>query len=161
MPTPAYASIKIMGSKVPGSVLIAGREETMEIVEFNYGVNSPVDPLSARTTGPRVHDKVTFVKEFDAASPMLFKACVNSELVDELVIVWYTIAPETGTEIPYFRHTLENCRIVGYEPYMKNAKDPRFSAQTHLEKISLLFQTITILFEDGGLEHTDDWLAAH
>jgi type VI secretion system secreted protein Hcp len=161
MPTPAYAKIKILGKDVAGSVEIAGREDSMEIVEFNYGVRSPVDPLSARTTGPRVHDTVTFVKEFDKASPLLFKACVNSEIVDELVIVWYTIDALTGTEIPYFRHTLENCRIVGYEPYMKNAKDPRFANETHLEKISLLFQTITLLFEDGGLEHTDDWLAAH
>lgn len=160
MPTPAYASITIMGEDIHGSVQIAGREDTMEIVEFNYGVRSPVDPLSARTTGPRVHDTVTFVKEFDSASPLLFKACVNSELVDELVIVWYKI-DDLGIEMPYFRHTLEKCRIVGYEPYMKNAKDPRFSKETHLEKISLLFQTITILFEDGGLEHTDDWLAAH
>ncbi len=160
MPTPAYAKITIMGDQIAGSVQIAGREETMEIVEFNYGVSTPVDPLSARTTGPRVHDKVTFVKEFDAASPLLFKACVNSELVDELVIIWYKI-DDMGMEVEYFRHTLENCRVVGYEPYMKNAKDPLFSSQTHLEKISLLFQRITILFADGAIEHTDDWLAAH
>ena len=160
MPTPAYARIKINGNEVKGSVEIAGREGSMEIIEFAQGVETPIDPHSARTTGVRVHKPIKFVKAFDSASPLLFKACVNSEVVDELVISWYRI-DDTGVEIEYFRHMITNGRIVGYRQFMYNAKDPANQHHTHLEEISVLFQSVTLTFVDGAIEHTDDWLAEH
>lgn len=160
MPTPAYATITINGTKVEGSVEIAGREGTMEIIEFTQGVETPIDPHSARTTGVRVHKPIRFVKAYDAASPLLFKATVNSEVVDEFVISWYQI-DDTGVEVEYFRHTITNGRIVGFKQFMHNAKDPANAHHTHLEEISILFQSVTLTFVDGAIEHTDDWLAEH
>jgi type VI secretion system secreted protein Hcp len=160
MPTPAYARIRINGTDVEGSVEISGREGSMEIIEFTEGVETPIDPHSARTTGVRVHKPIKFVKAFDSSSPLLFKACVNSEVVDELVISWYRIN-DMGTEIEYFRHTITNGRIVGFRQFMYNAKDPTNAHHTHLEEISVLFQSVTLTYVDGAIEHTDDWLAEH
>lgn len=159
MPTPAYAYfIDQEGNEIPGSVEIAGREGSCEIMEFDHDLEIPTDPHSGKLTGVRMHSPITFIKPFDQASPLLYRACCEGQTLSEVTIHWYQI-DDTGTEVEYFRHTLEQAKVSNMEAIMPNTKDPQKKQFTHLEKVSLVYGKITWLFVDGSLEYTDAWVA--
>ena len=65
MPIPAYATFKDdSGGDLKGSVTIAGREGTSEVMEFDHDVYIPTDANNGRLTGVRVHRPVKLVKAY-------------------------------------------------------------------------------------------------
>ncbi len=75
MPIPAYMWLKDDGgSPIKGSVSVQGREGSIEIIGFGHGLTLPVDGNAGRITGTRIHAPMSIEKEFDAASPYLYKA---------------------------------------------------------------------------------------
>lgn len=159
MPTPAYAYFKDdAGNEIAGSVLIKGREGSSEIVEFDHGIKIPTDPHTGRTTGVRMHGSVDLVKAYDAASSLLYRACCEGQTLAEVTVHWYRI-DDTGTEVEYFRHTLEGCKVAAVKAHMPNVKDPQKEQYTHMEKLSIVYSSITWLYVDGSLEYTDSWTA--
>jgi len=158
MPIPAYAWFKDSGGgDIKGSVTIAEREASSEVMEFNHDVHIPTDNNSGRLTGVRVHMPVKLVKSFDAASPMLYKACCQGETLKEVEIKWYAI-DDTGAEKEYFSHKLENAKISSMRAVMPNTKDPDKERYVHLEEVSFVYEKITWKFADGNKEYQDDWL---
>jgi len=107
MPIPAYMWMKDdAGGDIKGSVEVADREGSIEVLEFNHEVRIPTDPDTGRLTGTRKHEAVTLVKAFDASSPYLYKAVTQGQTFTEVILRWYRI-DETGTEQEYFTHKLE------------------------------------------------------
>lgn len=62
------------GSDIKGSSTVHGREGSIEVIGFSHGLNLPVDSQSGKITGTRVHSPMHIEKEFDVASPYLYKA---------------------------------------------------------------------------------------
>jgi type VI secretion system secreted protein Hcp len=159
MPTPAYVWFKDdQGSEIKGSVQIAGREGSCEVMEFAHNLHIPTDPHNGRLTGVRMHSPVTLVKSYDAASPYLYKACCEGQTLKEVVIKWYTI-DDTGTEKEYFIHKLEDAKVASMKAHMPNTKDPEKERYVHLEEVALVYSKITWTYPDGSLEYVDSWTA--
>lgn len=158
MPIPAYAWFKDSGgAEIKGSVTIAEREGSCEVMEFNHEVRHPTDNTSGKLTGQRVHEPLTLIKPFDAASPMLYKACCKGETLKEVEIKWYAI-DDTGAEKEYFSHKLENAKVSSIRALMPNTKDPDKERYVHGEAVSLLYEKLTWKYADGNKEYQDDWL---
>lgn len=157
MPIPAYLWIKDeTGADIKGSVDVAGREGSIEVIEFRHEVRIPTDPDTGRLTGTRKHESMTFVKAFDAASPYLYKAVCEGQTFNSVEFKWYNI-DDTGSEKEYFNHKLEGVKVCSVKPFMPNVKDPTKERYTHLEEVSLRYRKITWTFLDGNLQASDAW----
>ena len=157
MPIPAYMWIKDEnGSEIKGSVDVAGREGSIEVIEFNHEVRIPTDPDTGKLTGTRKHESLTVVKSFDAASPYLYKAVCEGQTFKEVELKWYRI-DDTGSETEYFNHKLEGVKVCSVKPVMNNVKLAEYERLVHMEQIQLRYQKITWTYVDGNLEASDSW----
>ncbi|MEJ2046426.1 MAG: type VI secretion system tube protein TssD [Reinekea sp.] len=144
------------GNEIHGSVAVAGREGSMEILEFDHNIYIPTDRDSGELTGTRKHGAIHITKAFDAASPYLFKACCNGQKLQKAIITWYKI-DETGQEVPYYQHLLEGVKVNSYAPQMANVKDPGMEKIPHVENVALRYEKITHTYLDGNVSHSDSW----
>lgn len=157
MPTPIYCSINEGG--IAGSVEIAGREDTIEVLKIDHNVSIPTDQHTGRSRGVRVHSPFKFIKAFDASSPYLYKACTEGQAFDTVKFSFYEI-DETGAEVEYFTIMLEEVRVAKVRAFMPNVKDSDGARYPHMEEVEVTYRAITWTYTDGTLEHQDDWLAA-
>ncbi len=157
MAIPAYMWIKDDGgADIKGSVRIQGREGSVEVVEFDHAIEIPTDGNTGKLTGTRVHKPLTFVKEFDAASPYLYKAVTSGQTLKSVELKWYQI-DDAGNEKEYFNMKLDNVKVVSVAPVMHNIKDPAREKYNHLEKVALRYEKITWAYKDGNIIHSDSW----
>jgi type VI secretion system secreted protein Hcp len=157
MAIPAYLWLTDdQGNSIQGSVSVSGRQGSIEILEFNHSIYIPTDNDTGELTGTRKHGAVTLVKEFDASSPYLFKACCNGQRLSNAVIRWYKIN-DNGQETEYYQHVLEGVKINSYSPKMANTKDASLERIPHIETVSLRYEKITHSFLDGNVSHSDSW----
>ena len=160
MPTPAYMTLKDdQGNFITGSVQIAGREGQVEVMEMHHDIRIPTDAHTGQLRGVRMHNPVRIIKQFDSASPYLYKACCEGQTYASVQIDWYRI-DDTGTEVIYFTHTLEQVKISSVRAYMPNSKEPSKEALPHLEEVAFVYGKITWGYTDGNLEYTDAWTGA-
>lgn len=158
MAIPAYMWIKDDGdADIKGSVTVQGREGSVEVLEFDHGVNIPTDGNTGKLTGTRIHTPMTFVKEFDAASPYLYKAVTSGQSLKGIEIRWYKI-DDAGVEKEYFNMQLANVKVVSVKPRMFNIKDPQKEHYNHLEEVQLRYEKITWAYKDGNIIHSDSWV---
>lgn len=159
MPTPSYAWLKDdQGNEVAGSVEIGGRVGSIEVMEFHHDLRIPTDPHTGHLTGVRMHSPVRLIKAYDKSSPYLYKACCEGQTFKEVRIDWYEI-DDTGTEVVYFTHLLENVKVSSVRAYMPNTKEPDKERYTHLEEVAFVYSKITWTYTDGSLEYTDAWIS--
>lgn len=157
MAIPAYLWLEDeQGVSVQGSVNVADREGSIEVLEFNHSIYIPTDNDTGELTGTRKHGAVTLVKAFDASSPYLFKACCNGQRMKKAVLRWYKI-DDSGQEIEYYQHELEGVKINSFSPKMANTKDIAQEKIPHIESVSLRYEKITHTFLDGNISHSDSW----
>jgi type VI secretion system secreted protein Hcp len=157
MPIPAYMWIKDdTGAEIKGSVDVAGREGSIEVLEFHHEVRIPTDPDTGSLTGTRKHEAMTFVKAYDAASPYLYKAVCEGQTFTEVELKWYRI-DETGTETEYFNHKLEGVKVCSVKPIMHNVKAKEFERFVHMEEVCIRYQKIVWTYLDGNLQASDAW----
>jgi len=153
MPIPAYMKIQA----IPGSVKVAGREDSIEVLGFDHEVRMPTDKKDGSASGTRVHGKFTILKNFDKSTPELFKHLCNGTEIPEIVLNWYEISA-TGEETIYFTQTLKNARIIKIRPWMPNVDDEATERYKHMEEVSLQYEKITWKYIDGNIEFSDSWI---
>ena len=139
MPIPAYMWI----DGVEGSVEVADREGSVEILAFDHEVRIPTDRDTGKLTGTRKHEAVKVVKAYDASSPYLYDAVCQGKTFETVEIKWYRI-DDTGTETEYFNHKLEGVKVCSVKPVMYNVKDPSKERYVHLEEVQMRYQKIFI-----------------
>ncbi len=157
MAIPAYMWLTDdQGNEVHGSVTVTGREGTIEVLAFEHELRIPTDGDTGELTGTRKHEPFVITKSYDAASPYLYKACSTGQTLQKLVLSWFKI-DETGTEVEYFRHTLEGVKVTSVGPRMENVKDSDKERYPHLEQVAIRYQKITWTYLDGNIEFSDSW----
>lgn len=158
MASPAYVWIvDDQGNEVKGECQVKGREGSVEIFEFHYGVSMPVDKFNGSTNGTRQHDTVTITKPYDPTSPVLFKAACDGKTLKQVAVKWYRIN-ENGREEEYFTHELDDVKVVSYRQQLRHTKDANYDNHVHEDVVKLRFGKITIKHHDGNIEHSDTWL---
>ncbi|ATG03481.1 MULTISPECIES: Hcp family type VI secretion system effector [Lelliottia] len=157
MAIPAYLWLKDDGgAAIKGSVDIRDREGSIEVPGFAHGLFLPTDNTTGKITGTRVHSALTFEKEFDSASPYLYKAVATGQTLHSAEFKWYQIN-DAGQEAEYFNMLLENVKVVSVCPVMHDVKNPAMEKHNHLEAISLRYEKITWKYCDGNILFTDSW----
>lgn len=158
MAIPAYLWIHQddAGNKIKGSVDVAGREGSIEILAFEHEVRIPTDVDTGKLTGTRKHESLKIVKAFDASSPYLYKAVCEGQTFKHVEIKWFRI-DDTGTETEYFNHQLHDVKVSSIKAIMYNVKDPSKERFVHLEEVQLRYQQIDWTHNDGNLTHHDSW----
>lgn len=157
MATPAHVWIyNESGSLIIGGADVIGREGSIEMLSFNHGIHIPFDGNTGRLTSMRVHDNLSFAKEFDKSTPYLYRAAATNEHLQKAVIKWYRIN-STGSEEEFMQIILENVRVIGITPVMHNFKDMSHLNANPTESISLAYNSITWKYLDGNIQFTDQW----
>lgn len=157
MAIPAHLWLKDDGgSDINGSSTVQGREGSIEVVGFSHGLNLPVDGQNGKITDARVHSPMNIEKEFDAASPYLYRAVAKGQTLKSAELRWYRIN-DAGQEQLYFTMLLENVKVTGINPGMPNIKGDDLGVN-HVESISLMYERITWNYADGNIKFTDSWL---
>lgn len=152
MAIPAYMTI----DGVEGSVEVAGREGTIEILQFDHTVYMPIDRDDGTISGTRKHGAITIHKAFDKSSAELYKRVCTGETIPSIEIKWYQITP-SGEEDAYFFHNLDECKISSVRSYMHNVKDPTKETFVHQEEVCIRYEKIKWRVLPGNHEHTDTW----
>lgn len=157
MAIPAYLWLKDDGGlQIRGSVSIANREGSIEVLGFGHGVYLPTDPSTGKATGSRKHSPITFEKVFDSSSPYLYKAVATGQVLKAAEFKWYEIN-HSGQEEEYFNMQLEGVRVVAVCPLMHDCKNPATERYNHLESVSLSYEKITWKYNDGNHVFSDAW----
>lgn len=157
MAIPAYLWLKDDGgADIRGSVDVAGREGSIEIIALNHGVMLPTDKLNGKITASRVHSPYSFDKEVDSSSPYLYKAVSSGQTLKSAEVKFYRIN-DAGQEVEYFSTLMEGVKIVSVCPMMLDVKDPAYEKHNHLELVELVYEKITWRYADGNIIHSDSW----
>ena len=157
MAIPAYLWLKDDGgANIKGSVDVKDREGSIEILAFGHGLHLPTDNNTGKITGTRVHSPLSFQKEFDSASPYIYKAIAKGQTLKSAEFKWYRIN-DAGVEVEYFNMLLENVKVVSSAPHMLDIKNPMTEKHNHLENVSLRYEKITWEYCDGNVQFSDAW----
>lgn len=158
MASPAYIwMVDDQGHEIKGDCAVEGREGSMEIFQFGYGVEMPVDKFNGCTNGTRQHDTVMITKSFDSTSPLLFQAACDGRTLKHLTTRWYRIN-ENGKEEEYFFHQLDDVKVVSYHQQLAHTKEDDHNNRVHEDIVQFRFGRITMKFVDGNIEASDSWL---
>ena len=159
MAYPAHMWIKDNeGNEIVGGCMQGGREGSIEILQLEHDVILPKDPVSGEPQGVRRHRPIKFMKFIDQASPLLYKACCEGQMLQEVRIDWYS-GDEAGKDVVYFTHTLENCRVTQVSAKIENTRMEETKNFGHLEIIEITYSKVTWRHEIEAINHTDDWKA--
>jgi type VI secretion system secreted protein Hcp len=144
------------GSLVQGGSDVIGREGSIEIQSFNHGLSIPYNPNTGRLTSTRVHGHLSIEKEFDKATPYLYRAVARNDDLQKAVIKWYKINV-AGVEEEFFHITLESVRVIDIHPTMINFKRAEGMLAVPTESIGLAYNKVTWHYLDGNIQFTDEW----
>ena len=98
----------------------------------------------------------TIVKLLNQGSPPLMTAMTSGENLTSVVIdVWTPSA--VGSEVKLLTYKLTNARIVSLRPWMPNRSDASAVNYPPAEEIAFTYQSISVLYLNGGIESTDEW----
>ncbi|MFS7252539.1 Hcp family type VI secretion system effector [Rahnella rivi] len=157
MAIPAYLWLKDDGgADIRGSVDVAGREGSIEILSLNHGVSIQTDNATGKATATREHAPYLFSKEIDASSPYLYKAVTTGQKLKSAEVKFYRIN-DAGQEVEYFSAMMEDVMVVTVGPMMYDVKSQYGEARNHLEMIELVYEKITWRYVDGNIIHSDSW----
>jgi type VI secretion system secreted protein Hcp len=105
-------------------------------------------------TGRRIHQPITFVKQWGAASPQIFQALVTNETIKSARFE-FVRPDENGGEVVYHRITVTSARVTEIEQFIDDSE--LATTGKGLEKISLVFQRIEVENLDGHTSAIDDF----
>jgi type VI secretion system secreted protein Hcp len=151
------------GIKGESTVTSVGGEdvsETSEVMQANHSVTSPRDRASGQATGRRFHEPLRVLKRVDKATPLLFKALVENQILQKIELKWFRPNPMDGTTQHFFTMMIENASVVKIAPELPFTRNAQTAELPPLEWVDFVYQKITYTFVDGGIEHHDDWASS-
>ena len=149
--------VTIEGTKqgaLAGESTRAKHEGSLDGLAFHYSVAHPRDAGGGMATGRRIHQPITFVKQWGAASPQIFQALVTNETITSAIFE-FVRTDDNGEEIVYHSIKVTSARITEIEQFVDDS--PLAQNGKGLEKISLVFQRIEIQNIDGKTSAIDDF----
>ena len=150
---PTYTTIE----GIEGSVTISGKEGTIANFRLNHRVFVPLDVSSGLPTGRIVHTPVVLEKEIDKATPLLYQALVNNELIEYVEIKFYRTSP-SGAEEYYYTIKLENAKIINISEYFPLTLLPENMPYKHMEVVYFAYGNIIWTWEPLGTTFQDTWI---
>jgi len=154
------AYLDITGSDqglIQGSSQRRGREDKIEVFQFNHCVEIPLGVDQSVGSGQATHRPLEVIKEVDRSTPKLYQALCQRERLEEVKLGWYRYNP-AGKEDLYYAIKLQNARILRIQPW---TPDLAALGQEHIrfmEKISFGYEKIVWSWgPEGNVEFETDW----
>jgi type VI secretion system secreted protein Hcp len=144
------------GVDIKGSVTVAGRDGSVEVLALDHSVYSPTDNNTGKLTATRVHSALQFTKEVDSSSVYLHKAACTGQTFKKAMFAWYRIN-DAGQEVNYYDIVLDNVKVVKVASKMHDVKVAATEKHNHLEMVELRYEKISWAYTDGNIEYTDSW----
>jgi type VI secretion system secreted protein Hcp len=119
------------------------------------GASVEIKPASGSAAGPRQHGLVTITKELDKSTPLLYKALGTGETLTEWELRCWKPSLSGGGEQQHYTVRLTNARVAGIRQRMPNTRDPKLARYETFEEVSFSYETITWIWNDGGITHTE------
>lgn len=154
------AYLDITGSEqgiIQGSSVRRGREDKIEIFQFNHCVEIPLGIDQSVGSGQATHRPLDIIKEVDRSTPKLYQALCQRERLDDVRLSWYRYNP-TGKEELYYRIKLQRARILRIQPWTPDLLENPQDHVRFMEKISFGYERIIWSWgPEGNVEYETDW----
>lgn len=137
-----------------GDVTVAPHEETMAVLKYSLGTNTPYDPATGLPTDGNQFRPVRVLKRVDQSSPLFVNAMAYQENLSSVQIEFYRPS-RTGAEEHFYTLELLNAQVVGITQFQGSLGDDQ--SLPKLEWIELTFQKMIQTYEDGGITAEDNW----
>jgi len=158
----AYLHLK--GKKqgeIKGSVIQKGKENKIQVIAVSHDLSSPKDAATGLASGKRIHRPFVITKELDRASPLLYTALCNNELITEFELQFWTAqnrgAAGVAAEKQHYTIRLINASISDIKFRMPNNKNPELADLAEYEEVSFVYQKIDWTWKDGSITAEDEW----
>jgi type VI secretion system secreted protein Hcp len=151
----ANVFLKVTGAKqgqIKGGVTQKGREGTIPVTAFSYGVISPRDSASGLPTGKRQHRPVLVTSPTGPQTPKLFEALVTNE---DLTAVELDVYEPNRTGVESLALTIKLTNASQAE--LDVDEQPSGAAETLADHYSFTFQKIEVTWVPGKIVGSDDW----
>ncbi len=147
---------------IEGDITLRRDRGKIRVYGWSHEVVSPRDAASGLPTGRRQHKPFTITKPIDRASPLLFNALAHNENLPRVRIEFY-YASRRGVEELYYTVELTNASIVAFGgrggrtlPTLDVKPEKN---RLDIERVSFVYQQITVTYEDPAIQAQDDWEA--
>jgi type VI secretion system secreted protein Hcp len=148
-----------------GESAIDAHKSKIEGLAFEYEVKSPRDLTTGQASGKRQHQPITIVKEWGAATPQLFTACVTNEVLPEVTFE-FVRTNENGEEYTFHKIKLTDATISTVRQFTSGGSDAASSAKhsasgdtKEMEAVSFTFRKIEVESVLAKTSALDDWHA--
>lgn len=154
-----YLFLKASGTDIPGDSTVSsdGRENSIECLEYRDSVATPRDASSGMATGRRSYEPIKILKRLDRSTPLIFKALCNNEAIEATFRFFRPNPTGDGTTQHFFTVEIGQARISQIERVNPNTMQGVTATEPAYEEVSFVFGTIRACYEDGGIEHVDEW----
>lgn len=154
----AYMRIKGKSIEIKGDVTQKGREGTIVVHAIDHTIVTPVDTSTGMATGKRQHKPFVITKEIDRSSPALHQALTQNETLTDVSIQFFQVV--NGVERNHYTVALKNARIVGLRHVMPDNNKADLARLPAYEELTLVYESITWTWNDGGLTASDTTVIA-
>jgi type VI protein secretion system component Hcp len=116
------------GQSSSGLAAAVRAQDMIDITDFDFPTTSPFDPGSGQPSGRRRHNPIRITKEVGGATPQIFQAFCNSEVLSQVVIgvnPGGTGAPPKETVVP--RISLTGASVASVRLYGAGGISPSLS----------------------------------
>ena len=122
-------------------------EDWIDAIEYHHLVSLPEG--SSRLD----HETIIFTKKIDRATPSLWRAMDNNEMLVEVKFHFWRPYGGGGEE-NHYRVVLAQARIVAIEPLSPRNDIAETAGISMTERIRISYATMTVTWVDDGNEHT-------
>jgi type VI secretion system secreted protein Hcp len=119
----------------------------VELVGFDWSVESPRDAATGQATGKRLHKPFVITIEADPASVLLLGAIFTNERLDTVEIALRHV----GEAADYMRVSLTNAFVGLVHRFSDGGLD--------YEEITFVYERIQVMWLDPPITVQDDWAA--
>jgi type VI secretion system secreted protein Hcp len=150
-------------ASTPGSIGQAARSDTkfhnkITVVGFDSGIVVPRDMASGVATGTRNHQPVKLIKLFDRASPLLWQALANNELLEDINAEFYRTHPDGMPEPQlFFKIKWVNATLVEGKGYVPMTINPDFKFYQNMEEWSFTYKAVKWEHVPASTTGEDKW----
>jgi type VI secretion system secreted protein Hcp len=132
---------------------------------FEYEIKTPRDIATGQPSGKRQHSPITIVKEWGAATPQIFTALVNNEVLSE-VLFEFVKTNQNGEEYVFHKIKLTDGSVSHIKQFTGSdasaegattAKHGGAGKMFEMEAVSFTFHKIEVENVDGKTSAMDDW----
>jgi type VI secretion system secreted protein Hcp len=139
------AVLMAITGQIQGAIRGSATERMIQVVGLGHHIYVPTDSLSGYPSGVKRHTSLIVSKYTDSSTPQLYTALTTNENL-------------THVYLRFFRKNTSNQNIQYYTIHLTNARiNDIKTAYPNVEQVSMVYQSIEWIWEDGGITATDVW----